>query len=163
MRRYSVVSERLNRKAAYDATGEVVTKWQPIVKTNREKPTLEFGKERDKMQRKETLAGRCRLSPGSPRVDRAWFQRLKLKYDVPLSNFAFNFNLQPYAMAALNADFEPTNDFEKEIMAKLKESGMATGKDVERGEDLAGGVLRTTCPLTLNGLNLLLLLLRASV
>jgi len=37
-------------------------KWQPIVKTNREKPTLEFGKERDKMQRKETLAGRCRLS-----------------------------------------------------------------------------------------------------
>ena len=53
-------------------------------------------------------------------VDRAWFQRLKLKHDVPLSDFAFTSNLQPYAMAALNADFEPTNDFEKEIMAKLK-------------------------------------------
>jgi hypothetical protein len=30
LRRYSVVSERLNRKAAYDATGEVVTKWQGL-------------------------------------------------------------------------------------------------------------------------------------
>ena len=89
--------ERVNRKAAYEATGEAVTKWQPIVKANREKPTLKFtDQERDKMQRKETIA-------------------------------------------AMNADFQPANDFEKEIMAKLKEAGMATGKDVERGEDLAGG------------------------
>ena len=72
-----------------------MSKWQPIVKANREKPTLKFtDQERDKMQRKETIA-------------------------------------------AMNADFQPANDFEKEIMAKLKEAGMATGKDVERGEDLA--------------------------
>jgi len=90
-----VVSERVNRKAAYEATGEVVAKWQPIVKANREKPTLKFtDQERDKMQRKETIA-------------------------------------------AMNADFAPANDFEREIMAKLKEAGMASGKDVERGEDLA--------------------------
>ena len=34
------------------------------------------------------------------RVDRAWFQRLKLKYDEPLSNFAFNFNLRLYTKGA---------------------------------------------------------------
>ena len=57
-----------------EATGEVVAKWQPIVKTNREKPTLKFtDQERDKMQRKETIA-------------------------------------------AMNADFQPSNDFEREIM-----------------------------------------------
>jgi len=37
-----------------------------------------------------------RLTPVRPRVDRAWFQRLKLDYDEPLSNFAFNFNLRRY-------------------------------------------------------------------
>ena len=35
----------------------------------------------------------------SPRVDRAWFQRWKPKYDEPLSNFAFNFNLRRYTAA----------------------------------------------------------------
>jgi len=30
------------------------------------------------------------------RVIRAWFQRLKPKYDEPLSNFAFNFYLRPF-------------------------------------------------------------------
>jgi len=28
------------------------------------------------------------------------FQRLKLKYDEPLSNFAFKFNLRPYSKVA---------------------------------------------------------------
>ena len=31
------------------------------------------------------------------RVDRAWFQRLQLKHDEPLSNFAFNFNKRRYS------------------------------------------------------------------
>jgi hypothetical protein len=35
-----------------------------------------------------------------PRVDRYWFQRLKLKYDEPLSNFAFTFNLRIYTKGA---------------------------------------------------------------
>jgi len=30
---------------------------------------------------------------------RAWFQRLKLRCDEPLSNFTFNFNLRRYIMA----------------------------------------------------------------
>jgi len=41
-------------------------------------------------------AGRCILTPGWTRVDRAWFQRLKLNLDEPLSNFAFKFNLRRY-------------------------------------------------------------------
>ena len=28
----------------------------------------------------------------------AWFQRLELKYDKPVSNFAFNFNLRRYTV-----------------------------------------------------------------
>jgi len=31
---------------------------------------------------------------------RAWFQRLQLKHDKPLSNLAFNFNLRRYNLAA---------------------------------------------------------------
>jgi len=45
-------------------------------------------------------AGRCRLTPGCLRVDSAWFQHLKLKYDERLSNFAFKFNLNHYSGAA---------------------------------------------------------------
>ena len=90
-----IVSERVDRKAAYEATGEAVTKWQPIVKQNREKPTLTFvDQERAKMPRKKSIA-------------------------------------------ALNADFVPENDFEREIMAKLRETNATTGRDVERAEDLA--------------------------
>ena len=45
----------------------------------------------------KSKVGRCRLAPGCPRVARAWFQRLKLKYDETLSNFALNFNLRRYS------------------------------------------------------------------
>jgi len=44
-------------------------------------------------------AGRCRLTPCRPLLDRAWFQRSKLEYDKPLSNFGFNFNLRRYSWA----------------------------------------------------------------
>jgi hypothetical protein len=38
------------------------------------------------------------------RVESAWFQRLRLKCDKPLSNVAFNFNLRRYsAVAAVEA------------------------------------------------------------
>jgi len=41
--------------------------------------------------------GRCRLTPGCPRVDRIWYQRMmKLTYDEALSNVAFNFHLRRY-------------------------------------------------------------------
>ena len=40
------------------------------------------------------------MDPGwtlvGPWLDRAWFQRLKLKCDVLLSNFAFKLNWRPY-------------------------------------------------------------------
>ena len=36
------------------------------------------------------------VDPSRSRVDRSWSQRLKLKYDELLSNFAFNFNLRRY-------------------------------------------------------------------
>ena len=38
----------------------------------------------------------CGLTPGPPRVHRAWSQRLDLKYDEPLSSFAFDLKLRPY-------------------------------------------------------------------
>lgn len=41
--------------------------------------------------------GQCRLTPGSPRIDRAWFQGLKLNYDRPLSDIALTY-LRPYNM-----------------------------------------------------------------
>ena len=43
--------------------------------------------------------GRCRLTVSKPDFKRAWFQRLKLKCDESLSNFAFNFNLRRYTEA----------------------------------------------------------------
>ena len=45
-------------------------------------------------RRYNAKVGRCRLHPGSPRFDRDWLQCLKLKYDGPLSNVAFNFKLR---------------------------------------------------------------------
>jgi hypothetical protein len=48
----------------------------------------------------EATAGRCRMTPCCPCVDTVFtvlrFQRLKLKCDQPLSNFAFDFNLRRY-------------------------------------------------------------------
>ena len=51
------ISERLERKAAYRATGESVSLWQDTVKANRERPTLKFtDAEREKAPRVKTLA-----------------------------------------------------------------------------------------------------------
>jgi U3 small nucleolar RNA-associated protein 14 len=49
------IQERLDRRAAYEETSKDVTKYQPHVKENREKRTLEFKSARDDMQRKDTL------------------------------------------------------------------------------------------------------------
>ena len=43
-----------------------------------------------------TTVGRCRLSPGRPRIDRVWLQCLNLTYHETLSKFAFNFDLRNY-------------------------------------------------------------------
>ena len=51
--------------------------------------------------------GRCRFTPGSPQVDRAWVQRLKLKYDEVLSNLAFNFKLSPCNAASGECECYP--------------------------------------------------------
>ena len=42
--------------------------------------------------------GRCRL----PVSKLAWLQRLKMKCDEPLSNFAFKFNLRLYILSFVN-------------------------------------------------------------
>ena len=36
-----------------------------------------------------------------PQIKSAWFQRLRLKCDEPLSNVAFEFNLRRYTKAAM--------------------------------------------------------------
>ena len=50
-----------------------------------------------------TLVGRCRLGRVDTSVESTWLQRLKLEYDEPLSNFAFNFKLRRSTARAHNA------------------------------------------------------------
>jgi len=40
--------------------------------------------------------GRCKSKTVETRVETAWLKLLKLKYDVPLSSFVFDFNLRQY-------------------------------------------------------------------
>jgi hypothetical protein len=47
------------------------------------------------------------LTPSCRRVDLAWFQRLKLKYDEPPSKFAFNFKLRSYTQERQHAELHP--------------------------------------------------------
>ena len=72
------------------------------------------------------LVGRCSFTPASPRLDRAWIQRSKLKSDETLSNFAFDLKLRRYT------------------------SGELVAPAVFGEECLAGGVLRTCTRSTLN-------------
>ena len=73
--------------------------WSPLVMTT-ELCTAHAGP-LGALGRALSVVRRCRLTPGCPRVDRAWFQRLKLDYDRPLSTFAFNLNLRRYTVAGL--------------------------------------------------------------
>ena len=41
------------------------------------------------------IANLGRAVQADPRLTPGWFQRLKLRYDEPLSNSTFNFNLRP--------------------------------------------------------------------
>ena len=43
------------------------------------------------------------MNPVEARVERDWYQLLKLEYDEPLSNVALNFNLRPYVGASLDS------------------------------------------------------------
>jgi len=45
------------------------------------------------------MVGRCRLTPIKPKLKAPGIKLLKLKYDKPLSDFAFKFNLRRYIMA----------------------------------------------------------------
>jgi hypothetical protein len=47
------------------------------------------------------LVGRCRLTVSKHVLKAPGSKRLKLGYDVPLSNFAFNFNLSRYNLVKL--------------------------------------------------------------
>ena len=49
------IQERIDRKAAYAETSKDVSKYQAVVKENREKRTLKFEPARNEMQRKDTL------------------------------------------------------------------------------------------------------------
>ena len=49
-----------------------------------------------------TKVGRCRLTPSSTQIERAWFQRLNLKYHEALSNFAIDVNLRHYTKMTCN-------------------------------------------------------------
>ena len=44
----------------------------------------------------DTSVGWCTLTPGRPRLGRAWDQSLKLTYNELISRLAFRFNLRHY-------------------------------------------------------------------
>ena len=46
----------------------------------------------------------CSFTPGSPRVHRAWFQRLKRECDELLSNSAFKFKVRRYSTEVFSPD-----------------------------------------------------------
>jgi len=95
-------------------------------------------------------------------VDRAWFQRLKPKYDEQLSTLAFNFNLRRYTSelrdalgvpaeqhaAALLAARSANKDVVRELAAHLTDAVEASGggddgdgdEDEDEDEDLAAAV-----------------------
>lgn len=49
------IQQRMERLAAYDATKEDITRWQPLVKANRELATLSFPSRRDNIPRKTSV------------------------------------------------------------------------------------------------------------
>jgi hypothetical protein len=65
------------------------------------------------------------LIPDCPRVHRAWLQRSQLKYDQPLSYFAFNFNMWRYAMLDIIETTPDLSDLAKAIsdLPKLRAAG----------------------------------------
>ena len=71
----------------------------------------------------ERLVGRCTFTPARPWVDRAWFQRLKLKRDAPLSNFACNVNLRLYRLDAAAAAAE--------ILFEMRANSCGDGEEAE--------------------------------
>jgi len=82
-----------------------------------------------------------KLNTRCTRIDRAWYRRLKLKYDEPLSNFAFNFNLRHYIKHRMNERrgiggifFDDMNDRPQEELLKF-------------ATDMAGSVVPAYLPI----------------
>ena len=72
------------------------------------------------------------MASGWPRVDRHGFQRLKLKYDEPISDFAFNSTLRHYIMGLYGVD--------KACIAAMAASGVVTVTLYSLVKLLRGGV-----------------------
>ena len=51
-------------------------------------------------------AGRFRLTLSEPEFKAPWYHRLKLEYDEPLSNFAFNLDLRRYTQIKVLRDLK---------------------------------------------------------
>ena len=60
-------------------------------------------------------------------------QRLKLKYDEPLSTFAFSFNLRPYSVARAEVLQQLANKIERSII--MLEHGGGDGDDEDDVDD----------------------------
>jgi hypothetical protein len=54
-----------------------------------------------------TVGERCKSKPIETRVESAWHQRSKLKYDESVSEFAFKFKLRRYMTVELFTDIAP--------------------------------------------------------
>jgi hypothetical protein len=103
--------------------------------------------------------GRCSLTLGCSRVDRAWFQRLKLERICLLSNFAFQFNLRPCGLGHAEAAECEAYDPDVDVLWQPKAWSdrpchrkwiSGPWKKHCEGEGLAGGLLRTSTRLTLS-------------
>ena len=65
------------------------------------------------------------LTPGCPRVDRTWVQRLTLECHKLVSTFASNFNLHRYSEAALAAGMALETKLAAERTLRTEEAGAA--------------------------------------
>ena len=83
------------------------------------------------------MVRRCNFNVFQSRVDRAWFQQLKLKYDKLLSSFALNCNLRHYSVGegkqALT--FHPVESGPHMVHATLEYGDAAAAAAAVRGKE----------------------------
>ena len=85
--------------------------------------------------------GQCRLNPAEARVERDWFQLLRLKCDESLSRFGYNFNLRRYNKAVPGGTDKYETDPDSRKRAAAAEAGLA-------GEEAVGAAAAAAAAVT---------------
>ena len=84
--------------------------------------------------------GQCRLNPAEARVERDWFQLLRLKCDESLSRFGYNFNLRRYNKAVPGG----TDKYETDPDSRKRAAAAEAGLDIDGGGAAAAAAAAVT-------------------